>query len=285
MKMAITVDDLPGDRNLPMGMSGIEVSSAILKILKHNRMPDVYGFANGGVSEKDSEIVGALKLWLGAGYPLGNHTYSHVSLDDTSTDDYLADIAKMQNLLDGLATSSRLRLAGRVFRYPYLAEGSTTAKRASVRHYLLSNGYRIAEVTIDYNDWAWNQAYVRCMNRHDGDTLNWLKQNVGKHSRIAALSARRISKQLFNRDITHILLVHDTYFDSLTLDSILEAFRKEDVEFVSLDEALKDPAYKIDPHYVYSGGATFLAQVAASREVDVDFDDANIVETLGKMCR
>jgi peptidoglycan/xylan/chitin deacetylase (PgdA/CDA1 family) len=285
MKMAVTVDDLPGDRNLPAGMSGIAVSAAILRILTNNQMSRVYGFANGSMSGTNPEFVNTLKLWLDAGYPLGNHTYGHINLDDTSARDYLADIAKMQSLLDGIVTAPRLRSASHVFRYPYLAEGSTIAKRAAVRNYLLSDGYRIAEVTIDYNDWAWNQAYVRCRDRHDNDSLIWLEQNVGNYSRTAARSARRIAKRLFNRDIVQILLVHDTYFDSLTLDSILKAFRKEGVEFVSLDEALEDPVYKIDPHYVYSGGATFLAQIAASRDVDVDFDDAKMVQRLEKMCQ
>jgi len=285
MRMAVTVDDLPGDQHLPPGMTGFEVTTAVLKVLKDNRVPEVYGFANGGAAANNSELLNTLGIWLAEGYPLGNHTYSHANLDLISAADYIADIAKMQTLLDNLAAGRRQIDSGRLFRYPYLAEGPTAAKRELVRRYLLNNGYQIAQVTIDYNDWAWNEAYVRCLARHDRNSIAWLTKQVAEHSQRAARWARRISKLLFKRDIAQILLVHDTPFAAVTLGAVLTDFRRQGVALISLDEARKDPAYRIDPNYMYSGGLSFLAQVAASRNVDIDFVDTSIVRDLGAMCK
>ena len=44
----------------------------------------------------------------------------------------------------------------RWLRYPYLREGDTLEKRRAVRHALGERGYRIAQVTMSFDDWAYN---------------------------------------------------------------------------------------------------------------------------------
>lgn len=61
---------------------------------------------------------------------------------------------------------------------PYLAEGDTLTKRDAVRHYLFARGYRIAEVTVDYHDWAWNDAFTRCLARQDPAGLDQVKKRA-----------------------------------------------------------------------------------------------------------
>ena len=68
-------------------------------------------------------------------------------------------------------------LWGRVFRYPYLREGDTLQKRRAVRRWLAAQGYQIARVTVYFDDWAWNDAYARCVGRPDPGTIQWLKQS------------------------------------------------------------------------------------------------------------
>jgi hypothetical protein len=49
------------------------------------------------------------------------------------------------------------------------------------------------------------------------------------------------------------------------LEEVLIRYEKEGVEFISLSEALKDEAYKIDPGYTFEWGAEFTYQVMKSR--------------------
>ena len=282
MRIAVTVDDLPGD--LPPGMTGMAVTRGVVKALKENGVSRAYGFTNGAIAA-NSDLINILRMWLGEGYLLGNHTYSHMNLDNVGEQDFVADIDKMQNLLDNLVRALDPIESVRFFRYPYLAEGQTVEKRKAIRHHLFKNGYRIAQVTIDYYDWAWNDAYIRCLARQDEREIDWLKSQIVKHSRLAAVSSRRISKLLFKRDIAQILLLHDTPFDAVTLGAVLKDFRQQGVRLISLDEALEDPVYQIDPNHVFSGGLTFLAQVAAARDVAVDFEDQSTVSNLDHICK
>jgi peptidoglycan/xylan/chitin deacetylase (PgdA/CDA1 family) len=173
-----------------------------------------------------------------------------------------------------------------MFRYPFLEEGSTLEKRNAVRSYLARNGYRIAEVTIDYYDWAWIDAYARCVGKHDDRTVQWLKDHVVESADRFLHASSANAKLLFNRDIPQILLVHIAWFNALTLDKILKDWRAQGVQFVSLDEALSDPVYAMNPNLVSEGGRSFLEQFAEARKIGITPEDPTYsFESLNKMCR
>jgi peptidoglycan/xylan/chitin deacetylase (PgdA/CDA1 family) len=286
IKVAITVDDIPEHGDLPPGISREDVSRGILKVFKKNGIDHVYGFTNGTFMDDSPDEIGILKEWLIAGYPLGNHTYSHPNLNEVTANSYIADIAKQDRLLLTLATFSPLIQQRHMFRYPFLDEGSTLAKRNAVREYLARNGYRIAEVTIDYSDWAWTDAYARCVGKHDDKTIQWLKDHVAESADHHLRDSRTNAKLLFNRDIAQILLIHIALFNTVTLDKIVKDWRTQGVEFVSLDEALSDPVYAINPNLAYEGGRSFLEQVAEARKIATTPEDpAYSIESLNKICK
>ena len=76
--MAVTFDDLPVHGALPLGMTRLEIAQSILKTLKQEKLPPVYGFINGGRGEEDPSSFSVLKTWRRAGQPLGNHTWAHL---------------------------------------------------------------------------------------------------------------------------------------------------------------------------------------------------------------
>ena len=95
VKMAITVDDIPGYGDLPHGVSRSEVMNEVLAVFKKHEVPGVYGFINGlKVSEPGAEsdsMMQDMKTWVEANYPVGNHTYSHIHLNDLSVKKYTND--------------------------------------------------------------------------------------------------------------------------------------------------------------------------------------------------
>ena len=286
VKVAITVDDIPEHGNLPPGVSYEDVSLRLLKVFKENGVDHVYGFTNGTFIQYSPEEIGILKEWLNAGYPLGNHTYSHLNLNSVTTSSYLDDIAKQDRLLQTLATFSPLIEKRHMFRYPYLDEGNTLEKRNAVRKYLATNGYRIAEVTIDYDDWEWTDAYTRCVAKHDDKTIEWLKDHIVESADRHLRDSKTNARLLFNRDITQILLIHVALFNTVTLDKILKHWRANAVQFVSLDEALSDPAYAINPNMTYEGGRGFLYQIAEARNIGLTpLDPTYSIERLKNICK
>jgi hypothetical protein len=66
---------------------------------------------------------------------------------------------------------------------------------------------------------------------------------------------------LFHRNIPQILLIHIGVIDAVTLDTILKNFRAHHVKFITLDEALADRIYNINPNYVYRGEGTRRVEI------------------------
>jgi hypothetical protein len=62
-------------------------------------------------------------------------------------------------------------------RYPYLHEGDTPGKRHEIRAFLRERGYAIAQTTLDYEDYMWNSAYARCVDRKDAKSIAWLRSS------------------------------------------------------------------------------------------------------------
>jgi peptidoglycan-N-acetylglucosamine deacetylase len=281
VKIAVTVDDIPEHGDDIPGLSREQISRGVLAALKENQIP-AFGFSNGAFMQDNPEEINIFKEWLTAGYPLGNHTYSHPDLDKLTAEAFIAEIAKQDKLLLTLRSFSPLIQRRHVFRYPFLSEGNTLAKRNAVRDYLRQHGYRIAEVTVDYYDWAWTDAYSRCLGRHDEKSVQWMKDHVEDSADRYLLAASQTAKLLLGHDIPHILLVHIGSFDAITLGGIFKHWQSQGVQFVSLDDALADPAYSVNPNMAFDGGRSFLEQIAESRHVDISqFEDQKY--TMGRL--
>ena len=173
-ELAITVDDLPAHSSVHPGMTRLEIAAEMIAALQAGGSPPAYGFTNGTPLEWDPAAGDVLRMWHDAGYLLANHTYSHLDLAQVSAETFIGDIERMDRALTPWASASSEKL----FRYPYLSEGDTRAKRRSVRQYLKQAGYRIAPVTVDYNDWAWSAAYTRCSLAHDDAAMRQLQDQV-----------------------------------------------------------------------------------------------------------
>ncbi|WP_240698934.1 hypothetical protein [Sphingomonas sp. AAP5] len=94
---------------------------------------------------------------------LGNHTYSHLSLNKTPVDAYIADVA-----LDETETAPLLASSGRRerwFRYPFLETGPTKETRARFEAWLGAHYYRVAPVTMENSDWQFSGPYDDAMAR------------------------------------------------------------------------------------------------------------------------
>ena len=151
MEVAITVDDLPANGELPLGKSRMEIAKKMLAIFKKHHIENVYGLKNGKKVKETKNGFAIIREWLDAGHSLGNHTYSHIDLVNESSNDYIADIQKNEALLKKLSLNDY-----HYFRYPFVSEGNTQEKRDHVRKYLFNNGYKIAPVTVDFFEYEWN---------------------------------------------------------------------------------------------------------------------------------
>jgi peptidoglycan-N-acetylglucosamine deacetylase len=280
-EMAVTIDDLPTHGPLPKGMQRAAIAEQIISILKRYEVPEVYGFVNGGQIRDNPDHMDILRMWVEAGLSVGNHTFAHPNLNRVSAADYIGDIERNEAMLVEVAGP----LWGRVFRYPYLREGDTLQKRRAVRRWLAAHGYQIAQVTVYFDDWGWNDAYARCVGRPDPGAIQWLKQSFLQSAVQRLAWSEAVAKAMLGRQIKHILLLHLGAFDAVMLEELLAAYRQTGVTMIGLTEAMTDSAYKLDPDIVWDGELTFLLQVARARKLPIPPAPAIPHRKLSAVCR
>jgi peptidoglycan/xylan/chitin deacetylase (PgdA/CDA1 family) len=280
-EVAITMDDLPSHGPLPIGTTRTDVAKSVLATLRVAKVPSVYGFINAGKLEKNPEDIEVLRLWREAGQPLGNHTYTHIKFNDNTAAAFEENVEKNEPTLKLLMGEKDWHW----FRYPYLWEGETLEKRHEVRAYLKAHGYRIAQVTLDFEDYAWNGAYARCADKKDEKAITCLIViflNTG--AEYIALD-QKMAQQLFRREINLLMLLLIVAFDALMLPQLLEQLNKQGFKFVTLEEAESDPAYLTDPDAALKDGGTLLDQVFDSKHLQYPPHAEKPMKELSEVCR
>jgi len=258
LKVALTFDDLPLNGGLPAGALESDFARDTIKVLKKHRIPPSYGFINAFKLERNPDGAKALQIWVDGGHPLANHTYTHLDLIKNTAEDFQREILRNEPALELLMPPVPKKVGGkhdwRWFRYPYLHEGDTLEKRRAVRAFLATNGYRIAQTTLDFGDYYWNSAYARCSARKDEASIQWLKESYRTAAREFTRFDVRNSRAVFGRDIHHVMLLHLGSFSSHILPDLFNILDEEGFEIVTLEEAQKDPAYDYDPDIAARGG-------------------------------
>lgn len=241
-QIAITFDDLPVHGPLPPGETRLEVAHQIIQALKAAHVPPTYGFVNAQRVQDQPTTVDVLAAWRKAGFPLGNHTWSHMNLDQASLQDFESDLEKDEPLL-------KLQMNGadwHWFRFPYLAEGNTIEKKTGIRVYLAQHGYKIAGVTMSFADYNWNEPWARCSEKHDQAKIAWLEHSYLRAAAADIQYRHEMAEQLFGHPIPYVLLMHIGAFDARMLPRLLDLYRRHGFTFVSLADAEKDPFYRFD---------------------------------------
>jgi peptidoglycan/xylan/chitin deacetylase (PgdA/CDA1 family) len=280
-QVAITVDDLPSHGILPPGMTRTDVAKSILKTLKDARAPKVYGFVNARKLEQHPEDIEVLKLWRSAGYPLGNHTFAHLSLNASTVDEFDQNVSADEPILNSLMG----RQDWHWFRYPYLWEGDTLEKRRAVRQYLQDHKYHIAQVTLDFEDYLWNAPYARCAEKNDAASIEWLKSSYMATAAEYIALGQSAAKLLYGRDIKHVLLLHIGGFETIMLPQLLNSLKRQGFTFITLREAEKDPVYKSDPNLAMKDGGTLLDQMLEAKHLDLPPHAEKPYDQLNAVCR
>jgi len=215
----------------------------------------VYGFVNAKKLEGNADAAEALRLWAAA-EPAGNHTYAHMDLEQNPAEAFEREIEENEPVLELLPAKDNWHW----LRYPYLHEGDTVEKRRAVRAYLKARGYRIAQVSLDWEDYLWNTAYARCVDKKDTKSIEWLRSSYLNTASEFLDLGREQAKLIFGHDINHVLLMHLGAFSTTILPDVFDLLKKKGFTLVTLEEAESDPVYEGDPDVGLHDAGTFLDQ-------------------------
>jgi peptidoglycan-N-acetylglucosamine deacetylase len=277
--VAITVDDLPGaipgtDKGAGDLKELERINRAIPSILRAHHVPGI-----GFVNERKLQVTGErdaraalLQMWLDAGMTLGNHTYSHADFQTTPLPQFEDETIRGEVITRALLTSRGQ--TEQFFRHPFLNTGPTPEAKAAFEAFLKERGYRVAPVTVDDSDWMFNDILGRAIEKKDKKLAAKTKEAYLEYLDTVFDYFEGVSRKLFNREIVQILLLHDSALNAESLDALLTRLEKRGYKFVSLDEALADPAYATPDLFIGPQGISWLTRwkLAFGQKADYEND-------------
>jgi peptidoglycan/xylan/chitin deacetylase (PgdA/CDA1 family) len=278
--IAVTIDDLPVVSTRRDLKNRREITRKLLGHIRKAKVPAI-GFVNENKlyadDRRDEQQIGLLRMWLDAGLELGNHTFSHRSLNRIPLDDYSADVLKGELITKELLREKKGSI--RYFRHPFLQTGRTLEIKAEFDAFLRSHGYTIAPISFDNADYIFSRAYDNAFDKKDVALMKRVGEAYVPYMEAKLDYWERQSVKLFGREISQTLLIHANFINADYFDDLAAMFKRRGYRFVTLEQALKDDAYRLPDTYVGPAGISWLHRWARDKGREyVIPDEPNVPE-------
>lgn len=260
-QVAITIDDFNWNKSVKLNPD--ERNRAILEALhsRGNLKAALFVACRHLDNEKGIEL---LREWDRAGHLIGNHSFSHKYLNSAkvTADVYTGDIVKCEEIIKKFSHFSKL------FRFPYLKEGDTVAKRDTIRAFLKQNGYRNGHVTIDASDWAVEDRLSARLSKEPAADLKPYRDFYMSHMWERALYYEGLARKVLGRSVKHTVLIHFNLLNALFLGDLLDMFKSKGWKLIDAVEAFKDPVFLAEPRIVPAGESVIWALAKETGKFD-----------------
>ena len=247
--VAFTFDDLPSTHS----NAKYVIEYLTEKLVKHH-VPAI-GFVNESKLYDDDKSnkakISLLELWLNSNLDLGNHSYSHISIDNVTLSSYKADVLRGEKITKELLKERGKKLM--YYRHTQLRTGPTLEIKNDLEKFLKEHDYTIAPVTIDNNDYIFANIYEKAKLKNDSAMMKTIGLEYLKYMEIIVKHFEELSLDFLGYEIKQTLLLHANTLNADYLDEMIQLFQDRNYEFISLHEALKDPAYQLEDVPVKKG--------------------------------
>lgn len=254
-RVAVTIDDGPVVNEMRDLENFQRISTGLIASLQAENVP-----ATVFVNERQLNVPGqrdaraaVLEHWLDAGFDLANHTYSHPSLNKVPLWQFGDDVVKGEVIMRPLVEQRGRRLVW--FRYPFLHSGMTADVHDGIVAFLEQRAYRVAPVTVDYADYSFAGVYRSQLLAGRVDVAERIKDAYLNQIDGGFEYAEKASVELFGYEVPQILLIHCNELNAVTLRQTAARLRARGYQFITLDEAMKDPAYQRPDTFAGPGGS------------------------------
>jgi hypothetical protein len=194
-----------------------------------------------------------LARWNNAGQIIGNHTYSHLSMNEITEEQYEQDTLRNEKLLQSYPNFKK------IFRFPYLKEGDTVTKRDGFRKFLRVHGYEMGSVTIDASDWYISERLEKRLAQDPNADITPYKEYYLQHIWSRAQYYDNLAIELLGRSPNHTLLVHHNLLNALFLGDLIQMFNDKGWKVINADEAFQDSIFQITPDTLPAGESLIWA--------------------------
>ena len=257
--IAVTFDDLPGVA-VPAsdrcdGAALRRWNEKLLAVLRRHKTPAL-ALVNSGRACVGHDLASILEAWLRDGHSIGNHTAHHPDLNSIPPEEFEHEIVQGESPLRDLLRHHSQRLTW--FRYPMLHTGPTVAVRDRIARFLVARGYRNAVVTIDSEEYLYNNAYADALSAHDHARAERIAAAYLPFMKSITAFFEQRALDVVGRPITHVLLLHMSALNADHLDELLTMLERRGYRFVTIEEAMRDPAYTLRDGYVGRKGISWI---------------------------
>jgi beta-lactamase regulating signal transducer with metallopeptidase domain/peptidoglycan/xylan/chitin deacetylase (PgdA/CDA1 family) len=265
-EVAVTFVSLPYMRSYPDDVATVEKTTRrLLKTITSHNIPAV-GFVGERAIHRYGEKgprTAPLKMWLDAGLELGNQTYSHKWLYNTSLEEFQEDVVRGEAVTRQLLRERGLPL--RYFLYPYLNTGPDLATKASFEKFLAERGYSFAPVTIDNMDWLFAKTYDEAMERNDQETARRVAQEYVPYMEKMFEFYEQLSVDVVGYEVPQVLMLSASKLNADFLEDLVQMLKRRNYSFVTLEAAMKDQAYQQPDRYTGPVGISWIQRWAITK--------------------
>lgn len=247
--LLVTIDDLPisATRLHSDPAERERITRGMLDVLRKHKVPAIaFVTWDRVLTPADKDL---LRLWMEAGHELGNHTFRHLNYTRTAPAEYIADAEKARQEIAALAGRPV-----RFFRFPFLREGDTEAKLDAMRAYLAESGQRNVPVTLDNQDWSFEQPWVEARRKGDEAAMARVAEEYHESLHLDIRHHEETGDELFGRPVAQVLLLHGLEVSAAQWDRLFTWLRERGYRFATADEVLADPALSEPHRYVGTYG-------------------------------
>lgn len=138
------------------------------------------------------------------------------------------------------------------------ALGEARRVTAAMTAVLDRRGLKVAPFTVEHADYIFNSLYVAARAEGDSAAMGRLGDAYLNHLDRAFAFAEDLATETFGRGIPHVFLIHANAINAEYLEPMLDRLEGRGYRFVSLAEAVEDPAYDSRNGYTGSAGVSWL---------------------------
>ncbi|MBQ4811489.1 polysaccharide deacetylase family protein [Pseudoalteromonas luteoviolacea] len=231
-EIALTFDDAP----LPGSslMSGEEKTHRIIQGLQGQQVDDALFFVTTG-NIQDEQGAQRIKAYTRAGFHLGHHSHRHMSLNKSSSSDYLQDFDQSHSILQGYNNVLKLH------RFPFLHYGETKEKRDQIKTGLEKYEYQIGYVTVDNFDWYLNSKLLEAVNSKQTINYDNLKKVYVDTIWRSIEFYDQVATQYLKKEVKHVLLLHENELAALFIGDLVAHIKSKGWKIISPSKAFTDP--------------------------------------------
>jgi hypothetical protein len=249
-KMAVGFVSIPPNFRDKTGERFDETARILIQKLTEHKVPAI-GFVQGAMISDGEKIYPAraniVRMWRDAGLEVGIGGFKHIWFYNTNVNDYIANVVKTEEKVKPILAEKNLQL--RYFSYPFLNTGKDLESKVKFENWLTARGYKSIPYTFDNQEWMYSFAYDKARENRNTETAQKVKAEFLDYMGKMLAHYEAYSNEMFGRDIAQTLVLTPSRLVADSADELFGMFEKRGYNFVPMDEALSDEAYKTPENF------------------------------------